>query len=113
MITTAQKRLLFEAFRRGTLFDAIEKSKPITQQWRGLGTTSTYRSVINAGLMKFYNGRTPACGCKGWLVLTQAGVEAMESFREEFQRQMDYLLTQTNYANSLSAKFFLAGAVVR
>lgn len=85
------KGLLFEAYRRNNMADHFEKTKRLSQRWLGLGTAAAYRPVIQAGLMRFYNGRTPPPRCMGWLCLTEQGIKKMQEHEEEFKGFINFL----------------------
>ena len=102
--------LLFEAYRRNVQANRHELSKPIAKRWLGLGTEAAYRPAINAGLMLFHDGHTPPVRCMGWLVLTDAGVKAMQEHKKEFAlilRKMN----KRGYQNSIEAQYQLAGGI--
>ena len=81
----AVKQLLFEAYRRNEMtLDAQNMLTPLHRRWLGLGTEAAYRPVIVAGLMKFWDDKTPRRGCMGWLVLTEKGIAAMMQYNDEF-----------------------------
>jgi len=89
-LTSKQKRLLLEAFRRNSMKHSYELSKPILCRWLGLGTEAAYRPVLQAGLMRWWDGRKPAKRCMGWLCLTEKGLEVLFDSYPEFQRDLEY-----------------------
>lgn len=68
--------LLLEAYRRYLTSDNHEKSKMLTNRWLGLGTEAAYRPLIEMGLARFHDDRTPPKRCMGWICLTESGVDA-------------------------------------
>lgn len=110
-LPVAAVRLLFEAYRRNDMADEVERSKPLTQRWLGLGTAAAYAPAIRAGLMVFHDGRTPPARCMGWLRLTQAGIEAMEARREGFESRLRNMKTDQAYTSSYHSRFVLAGGI--
>jgi hypothetical protein len=80
------KSLLFEAYRRNEMtLDDHEKSKPLSERWLGLGTAAAYRPVLDAGLMRFFDGEIPYKRSMGWLCLTELGIEEMQKHEIEFK----------------------------
>ena len=107
------KSLLFEAFRRNDIADARERSKPLGLRWLGLGTASAYKTISDAGLMVFHDGRTPPAGCMGWLVLTPAGERAFNEYAGEFSVVLTRLKKETRYNESYASQFQLIGGITR
>lgn len=67
--------LLIEATRRYTRF---HQGEDLNRAWCGLGTASQYKTALEAGLMEFAKP-TPK-GTRGWLLLTDAGVEIVKTW---------------------------------
>jgi hypothetical protein len=110
MMRTQLRKLLFEAYRRDDMADARERSKPLHERWLGLGTEAAYRPAIEAGLMRFHDGRTPPPRCMGWLVLTPAGISTLWGLRREFEEQLAGL-KRTRYPQQLRAQYQLCGGL--
>lgn len=114
-LTAAQNRLLFEAFRRNQMdieSKGHEYNKPILSRWLGLGTEAAYRPVLNSGLMRFFDGRTPYKRCMGWLCLTPLGLEVMNENTKEFKQYLNSCKEQ-GYDNSILANYSLAGGITK
>ena len=105
--------LLFEAYRRNDMADSYEKAKPMNKRWLGLGTEAAYRPAIKAGLMRFFDRRTPPPRCMGWLVLTDDGIKVYESLEEGFSEVMEDIKQNTNYSKSYTANYILMGGLSR
>lgn len=103
-----QKALLFEAYRRYKMYTGTRL--PITEQWLGLGTEAAYRTMINAGFMKFFDGVTPEPRCMGWLVLTKKGVKILHEYENEFKERLEEM-KKLGYEKSILANFQLAGGI--
>jgi hypothetical protein len=85
-LRSKEYRLLFEAYRRNEMtLDQVERSKPLSERWLGLGTAAAYRPVLDAGLMRFFDGKTPPVRCMGWLCLTELGIQKMKEYEGEFK----------------------------
>lgn len=86
-LTTTQKRLLFEAYRRNRLPGSHEglSGGSLRTRWLGLGTAAAYKSMLREGYMTFHDGRTPP-RCMGWLVLTTAGIRLLWHNRHALRR---------------------------
>lgn len=111
-LTQRQKTLLFEAFRRHEMcLDAHERSKPMTQQWLGLGTEAAYRPALKAGLMRFHDGRIPPKRCMGWLCLTDEGFNILKVHETEFQEKLEKLKID-NWLSQYSS-YNLYGGITR
>ena len=106
------KGLLFEAYRRNQMADNVERSKPLTRRWLGLGTEAAYRPALRAGLMQFHDGEIPPPRCMGWLCLTTAGVAALKRIEPECQRALASLNADAGYQSSYVAHYQLAGGLV-
>jgi len=111
-MSVAVQRLLFEAYRRNRRADDTENRKPLEQRWLGLGSKSAYRPVLEAGLMRFHDGKNPPPRCMGWLVLTPKGVTAMKALEAEFAEVMDRLEANPEYQRSIRANYMMAGGVL-
>ena len=70
-LTISQHRLLVAALRRHTRFNLTDLKKPLTEAWTGLGSKTTYRSVLEAGLMTY--ATTPNPRYSTWWKLTPSG----------------------------------------
>jgi hypothetical protein len=110
-VSISIKRLLFEAYRRNKMEELHERSKPLEQRWLGLGTKSAYKSVLDAGLMTWFNGRTPPIRCMGWLVLTPKGIVLFKQLEKEFEAHYKRMVDSGYYSNSIRANFTLAGGM--
>jgi hypothetical protein len=66
--------LLCEAARRYLCFNP--ENRPLTEAWTGLGSMTTYRTVLDAGLMTWVDS-APTARCGGWLKLTPQGANAV------------------------------------
>lgn len=112
--TRAQKALLFEAYRRNdmALQRPTEAKLPLTLRWLGLGTRSAYRSVLDANLMVFHNGKNPPVRCMGWLVLTEEGVRALAELTPEFEAALKALKQDKSYQRSFISQYVLAGGIL-
>jgi len=109
------RRLLFEAYRRNEQAKAKNDDKihqPIENRWLGLGTAAAYREGIDAGLFVFHDGRTPPPRCMGWLVLTKAGITAMNSMEDEFKEILKRMKAR-GYDSTLHANYMLAGGLAK
>lgn len=105
------KSLLFEAYRRNHMADTWEQNKPLTKRWLGLGTYTAYKPILNAGLMRWHNGKQPPMRCMGWLCLTTAGASALQEYEKEFSTILAALKT-VGYDRTLKAQYTLAGGIV-
>ena len=113
-ISKTIKGLLFEAYRRNcSPLNYDIKDQPLRQRWLGLGTEAAYRSVINAGLMVFFDGKVPPRCCMGWLVLTPEGITLFNELSEEFEKEMQKLRADPEYRRSYWANYTLAGGLAR
>jgi len=74
-LTSKQRALLQGAMRRYTVFHPGES---LTEAWTGLGSRTTYKPVLNAGLMEWV--REPKPRCTGWLRLTEAGATIVQEW---------------------------------
>ena len=74
----SQRDLMLEAIRRLDQFHANEDPRTA---WSGLGNRSTYKPVLDAGLMEWAS--EPAPRCMGWLRLTEDGVAEVDRIRDE------------------------------
>lgn len=108
----AIERLLFEAYRRNESSSLTKQSKPLLSRWLGLGTAAAYRPILEAGLMVFHDGKIPPPRCMGWLCLTPAGVEAMQSKARQFKEELE-MLKKTSYRDSRAAHYPLAGGLTK
>jgi len=72
----SKRDLLLEAIRR---LDMHHVGKDPRTAWSGLGNRSTYKPVLDAGLMEWVE--IPALRCMGWLRLTEAGVVEVNRIR--------------------------------
>jgi len=99
------KQLLFEAYRRSDMADSLEKSKPISQRWLGLGTYTTYSPAIKEGFMRFHH--IPPKRCMGWLVLTEKGITALIDLIPEFHEKLEKLKKNPDYKDSKVAYYSL------
>lgn len=102
-LTPSQRRLLLEALRRyrlhyptisptkaWTTAEYLEASEflddaayvPLVLAWTGLGHKTTYRPVVDAGLMRWVGGE-PRDRHIGWLCLTQAGARIIQQWLDE------------------------------
>jgi len=102
---------MFEAFRRNDMADSVERRKPLSQRWVGLGSSTAYRPVLETGLMAFHDGKTPPRGCMGWLVLTPKGVELYAELAPELHRRLEDLKKDPDYTNSHISRYQLAGGM--
>ena len=105
------KQLLFEAYRRNQMADGVERSKPLTRRWLGLGTEAAYRPVLRAGLMQFHDGQIPPPRCMGWLRLTVAGAAVLKHIEPECQTKLSSLNANPRYQSSHVAHYHLAGGL--
>ena len=105
------KGLLFEAYRRNSMGNEHEQSKPVDKRWLGLGTAVAYGPALTAGLMRFHDGRTPPLRCMGWLCLTEQGITALDGFSKEFAEIMAKLKKDPVYQRSYLAHYQLAGGL--
>lgn len=115
-MVTEIERLLFEAYRRNAMIDSanrfeIEKAKPFTKRWLGLGTEAAYRPAIRAGLMVFHDGKTPPPRCMGWLILTKKGAIAYKEHENRLSTKWKSILKDPDYQRSLLAHYQLAGGL--
>ena len=110
-LTKRQTGLLFEAYRRNDMADSHERSKPLRNRWLGLGTEAIYRPVIDGGLMVFHDGRIPPAKYMGWLCLTPRGVDAFLGAADEFAKKLAELKQNTDYQQSYTAHYSLAGGL--
>jgi len=108
-LKSAEKQLLFEAYRRNEMADSHERSKPLSQRWLGLGTEAAYREALDAGLMTWANS-VPAHRCMGWLVLTKKGIQAMQKCASEFEQAMQRMI-EGGYKRSILSHYMLAGGL--
>lgn len=112
-MTQRMKALLFEAYRRNEMcLDTHEHSKPMTQRWLGLGTEAAYRPVLDAGLMRFHDGRTPPKRCMGWLCLTEEGVEILKAHEAEFQEKLEQLRKDNRLSPYASYSFEVRHVII-
>ena len=105
------ERLLFEAYRRNDMADGHERAKVVTNRWLGLGTEAAYRPAIQAGLMRWHDGRTPPVRCMGWLCLTEKGAETMAAMAADFARALADIKRDTAYQDGYKSRFQLAGGL--
>lgn len=107
-LTRPLKRILLEAYRRSKMFSPHERSKPILQQWLGLGSKSAYKSALNAEVMRWWDGKPPFKYCTGWLCLTKKGLEAMQQCEKEFKEIID---NAKRYKESYQERYMLMGTL--
>lgn len=77
-LTTRQHRLLCEALRRQTRFNMRDRKYPLAFAWLGLGTYTTYKPAIDAGLMTYVHKPNP--GHAQWWKLTEAGERIVQKW---------------------------------
>jgi len=111
-LSTTQKKLLFEAYRRNNIEHSTEQGRPIEERWLGLGTDAAYRQMIDSGLMQFHNNHIPPTRCMGWLVLTNLGIKAIKEYESEFKEILDGM-KRSGYDRSILANFQLAGGITK
>ena len=75
MWTTAEYRDASEALDDATYISLV-------LAWTGLGYKTTYRSVVDAGLMRWVRGE-PHDRHIGWLCLTEAGAKIIQQWIDE------------------------------
>lgn len=101
---------LFEAYRRNEMADNHEKHKPLIDRWLGLGTATAYKTTIDAGLMRWWNGKEPTPRAMGWLCLTEPGIAELERLTPEFKAELKRM-KDAGYDRSLQSQFMLAGGL--
>ena len=77
-LTAKQEDRLMEALRRYTRF---HQGEPLTQAWTGLGSMTTYKSVLDAELMTYATPPNP--GYKTWWRLTDAGAAIVQAWLDQ------------------------------
>jgi hypothetical protein len=70
--------LMLEAYRRWTVLHAHE-TKPVEDQWLGLGYARTYRPAVTEGYLKPFSPERPRCA--GWYLPTTKGAELLKRWK--------------------------------
>lgn len=92
----AQHRLLREALRRHICFNLADLRKPLTEAWLGLGSYSTYKPAIKAGLMTYVHEPHP--GHTQWWKLTELGARIVRAWLDSGLTHEDFLPYQGTLA---------------
>ena len=74
----AQERLLLEALRR---YINWHQGEPLTEAWTGLGSYTTYKPAVDAGLMTYATKPNP--GYTTWWRLTDKGATYVQAWLDE------------------------------
>lgn len=84
-LTRRQESLLREALRRYIHFYS---GWELTDAWTGLGNRSTYKPVLEAGLMEWCATGGPKPRCTGWLRLTETGAVIVQAWLDEMTKEV-------------------------
>lgn len=86
----ASLNCLIEAYRRWVCIGSeMNALKPLGQKWLGLGSASSYKTVIADGYMAWVHG-IPSPRTSGWLRLTLKGEEVMRKFAAKGIAESDF-----------------------
>lgn len=107
-ISVRIERLFLDVYRRNEIISRKGSNQPLEKRWLGLGTRTTYKSALDAGLMKFESDYPPRC--MGWLRLTEKGIALFRELEPELKRRWE--LRQRVYTGTTDEQLRKAQKVI-